>query len=292
MEKNALIFDCIAKAAKVVFNYIDIAPGTYTAAQIWAALNNDKKSVIKNIALNDDIYNYHWEDLGPYFRSVEDGGGIYISVDSFSCGIGPASVFEVLPKFAKVAGLPSATIAAALSFTREESGALVPVCSFSMPCLGSKLAKVCANDPIRPTMNHIFLDPAGYLVASDGFILSVFDVDINIHTTENRGEIMIPANFIKKIKAGEKVEIYHNGDKYIIKTAAGTSAAGEDLARYPDWRAVVNSHEFAPVATFSKKDFAAFQKTATKIAAGIPYNLFLYDATEGTPKIISYNYNK
>ena len=52
MEKNAIIFDCIAKAAKVVFNYIDIAPGTYTAAQIWAALNNDKKSVIKN-ALQD-----------------------------------------------------------------------------------------------------------------------------------------------------------------------------------------------------------------------------------------------
>ena len=88
------------------------------------------------------------------------------------------------------------------------------------------------------------------------------------------------------------MEIYHNGDKYIIKTAAGTYAAGEDLARYPHWRPVVNSHKFAPVATFTKKDFAAFQKTATKIAAGIPNNYFLYDATEGTPRIISYNYDK
>lgn len=292
MDQNAIIFNCIAQAAKVVFNYIDIAPGTYTATQIWAALNNDKKSVIKNISLNDDIYNYHWEDLGLNFHSVEDDGGISITVGSFSCCIRPDSVFEVLPKFAKIAGLPSATITAALSFTREESGELVPVCSFSMPCPGSKLAKVCANDPIRPTMNHVLLDLAGYLVASDGSILSVFDVDINISTADDRGEIMIPANFIKKIKAGEKVEIYHNGEKYIIKTAFATSAAGEDLAKYPNWRAVVNSHKFAPVATYSKKNFAEFQKTATKIAAGIPNNFFLYDSTEGTPRIISYNDNK
>ena len=292
MDQNAIIFNCIAQAAKVVFNYIDIAPGTYTATQIWAALNNDKKSVIKNISLNDDIYNYHWEDLGLNFHSVEDDGGISITVGSFSCCIRPDSVFEVLPKFAKIAGLPSATITAALSFTREESGELVPVCSFSMPCPGSKLAKVCANDPIRPTMNHVLLDLAGYLVASDGSILSVFDVDINISTADDRGEIMIPANFIKKIKAGEKVEIYHNGEKYIIKTAFATSAAGDDLAKYPNWRAVVNSHKFAPVATYSKKNFAEFQKTATKIAAGIPNNFFLYDSTEGTPRIISYNDNK
>ena len=58
MNTNGIIFNCIAAAAKVVFEHLEIAPGTYTAAQIWRALNGSTKE-IKSITVNKDIYNYN-----------------------------------------------------------------------------------------------------------------------------------------------------------------------------------------------------------------------------------------
>ena len=40
MEKNAIIFNCIAAAAKVVFNHLIINPGNYTAADLVADCAN------------------------------------------------------------------------------------------------------------------------------------------------------------------------------------------------------------------------------------------------------------
>ena len=40
MEKNTIIFDCIAAAAKVVFNHLIINPGNYTAADLVADCAN------------------------------------------------------------------------------------------------------------------------------------------------------------------------------------------------------------------------------------------------------------
>ena len=40
MEKNAIIFNCIAAAAKVVFDNLYINPGNYTAADLVADCTN------------------------------------------------------------------------------------------------------------------------------------------------------------------------------------------------------------------------------------------------------------
>ena len=292
MNTNGIIFESIAAAAKVVFNHLEIAPGTYTAAQIWRALNGDTKE-IKSITVNKNIYNYNWEELGPQFTKKEDNGGIYITVGSFSCGIGPESVFEVLPKFAKIAGLPSAEISAALKFTRDESAGMVPACSFSMPCPGSKLAKSAASDEFRPIMNAVCLDPAGYLVASDGHILSVVPATIEIQ--ENAPElrqIPMPADVIKTVKNGERVDIYTDGKRYVIKTAtAAATVDPADMGRYPNWRGCIPSNR-KHVATFSKKEFSNLQKTATKITKDINDNFFVYESCNGAARILSYNESK
>ena len=292
MNTNGIIFESIAAAAKVVFNHLEIAPGTYTAAQIWRALNGDTKE-IKSITVNKNIYNYNWEELGPQFTKKEDNGGIYITVGSFSCGIGPESVFEVLPKFAKIAGLPSAEISAALKFTRDESAGMVPACSFSMPCPGSKLAKSAASDELRPIMNAVCLDPAGYLVASDGHILSVVPATIEIQ--ENAPElrqIPMPADVIKTVKNGERVDIYTDGKRYVIKTAtAAATVDPADMGRYPNWRGCIPSNR-KHVATFSKKEFSNLQKTANKITKDINENFFVYESCNGAARILSYNESK
>ena len=292
MNTNGIIFESIAAAAKVVFNHLEIASGTYTAAQIWRALNGDTKE-IKSITVNKNIYNYNWENLGPQFTKKEDNGGIYITVGSFSCGIGPESVFEVLPKFAKIAGLPSAEISAALKFTRDESAGMVPACSFSMPCPGSKLAKCAASDELRPIMNAVCLDPAGYLVASDGHILTVVPavIEMQENAPEFR-EIPMPADVIKTAKNGEKVDIYTDGKRYVIKTAtAAATVDPADMGRYPNWRGCVPSNR-KHVATFTKKEFSNLQKTATKITKDINDNFFVYESCNGAARILSYNESK
>ena len=184
MEKNAIIFNCIAAAAKAVFNHLIINPGNYTAADLVADCANieadrqemslknnhtytngrpapeDKNSTerIKRRrtsatvgGINPDIYNYNWADLGEHFDRSEDGN-IIINVGSFSCSFAPLSVFLVLTRFAKVPGLSSAIVSAAQRFSREECADLVPVCSFVLPCPGSKLAKCAAVDELRPVM--------------------------------------------------------------------------------------------------------------------------------------------
>ena len=286
MNTNGIIFNCIAAAAKVVFEHLEIAPGTYTAAQIWRALNGDTKE-IKSITVNKNIFNYNWEELGPQFTKKEDNGGIYITVGSFSCGIGPESVFEVLPKFAKIAGLPSAEISAAMKFTREDSAALSPVCSFAMPCPGSKLAKCAAADELHPVMNTVCLDPAGYLVASDGYILQVMPVSLNIETADELREIAMPSAIIKNAKNGEKVTIYTTGEKYIIKTAQDTAEeVTSDYGKYPNWRSVIPA-KMQHVATFTKKQITSYQKIAAKIAGKTPSNLFVYKSGEGVAEILA-----
>ena len=292
MNTNGIIFNCIAAAAKVVFNHLEIAPGTYTAAQIWRALNGSTKE-IKSIKVKQEIYNYNWEELGPQFTKKEDNGGIYITVGSFSCGIGPESVFEVLPKFAKIAGLPSAEISAALKFTRDESAGMVPACSFSMPCPGSKLVKCAAADELRPIMNAVCLDPAGYLVASDGHILTVVPavIEMQENAPEFR-EIPMPADVIKTAKNGEKVDIYTDGKRYVIKTAtAAATVDPADMGRYPNWRGCVPSNR-KHVATFTKKEFSNLQKTATKITKEINNSFFVYESCNGAARILSYNESK
>ena len=292
MNTNGIIFESIAAAAKVVFNHLEIAPGTYTAAQIWRALNGSTKE-IKSIKVKEEIYNYNWENLGPQFSKREDNGGIYITVGSFSCGIGPEAVFEVLPKFAKIAGLPSAEISAAMKFTRDESAGMVPACSFAMPCPGSKLVKCTASDELRPIMNGVCLDPAGYLVASDGHILTVVPATIEIQeNAPELKEIPMPADVIKTAKNGEKVDIYTDGKRYVIKTAtAAATVDPADLGRYPNWRGCVPSNR-KHVATFTKKEFSNLQKTATKITKDINNSFFVYESCNGAARILSYNESK
>ena len=324
MEKNAIIFDCIAAAAKVVFNHLNINPGNYTAADLVADCANieadrqeesiknnhsytngrpapENKNSIERIkrrrtsanvgGINPDIYNYNWADMGEHFDSSEDGN-IIINVGSFSCSFAPLSVFLVLTRFAKVPGLSSAIVSAAQRFTREECADLVPVCSFALPCPGSKLAKCAAVEDMRPVMCSVLFDPSGRLVVSDGKIMQIMPITLELLNTDELRDVIIPASIIKNAKNGEKITIYKNGDKYRIKTA--TESAEEIEGNYPNWQNVLKSFKLAPVATFSKKEITALQKTADKITKGMTPRLFVYNSTSGAPILcaVDFDYNK
>ena len=325
MEKNAIIFDCIAAAAKVVFNHLIINPGNYTAADLVADCANieadrqemslknnhsytngrpapEDKTTTERIkrrrtsatvgGINPDIYNYNWADMGEYFDRSEDGN-IIIKVDSFSCSFAPLSVFLVLTRFAKVPGLSSAIVSAAQRFSREECADLVPVCSFALPCPGSKLAKCAAVEELRPVMCGVLCDrAAARLVVSDGKIMQAMPITLEILNADEWRGVIIPAAIIKNAKSGEKITIYKNGDKYIIKTA--TESAEEIEGKYPTWRNLLKSCKLAPVATFSKKEMSALQKTAAKVTKGIYTPFFVYNSTSGAPVLsaIDFDYNK
>ena len=284
MEKNAIIFDCIAAAAKVVFNHLIINPGNYTAADLVADCANieadrqemslknnhsytngrlapEDKTTTERIkrrrtsatvgGINPDIYNYNWADMGEHFDRSEDGN-IIIKVDSFSCSFAPLSVFLVLTRFAKVPGLSSAIVSAAQRFSREECADLVPVCSFALPCPGSKLAKCAAVEELRPVMCGVLCDrAAARLVVSDGKIMQTMPITLEILNADEWRGVIIPVSIIKNAKNGEKITIYKNGDKYIIKSA--TESAEEIEGKYPNWQNVLNSCKLAPVATSAKK---------------------------------------
>lgn len=323
MNTNGIIFNCIAAAAKVVFNHLGIAPGNYTAADLAAVCANmegarQQQAINKNHAytngtpakdheiemlklkktaapvdhISNAIYSYDWSQMGENFAASADGS-IIISVGSFSCTIAPLSVFLMLNKFAKVAGLPSAVVAAAQRFTREESADLVPVCSFAMPCPGAKLAKCATLDKndLREVMKHICFDPVGYLVASDGHILNITNIDIKKETAEDLREIVIPSALIKNAKTGDIVTIYNDGKKYIIKTA--TESAPEIVGKYPNWRNLLKI-KMHHVATFSKKEITALQKEAAKIAGNMYGDYFVYYSAEGAARLsaIDNDFNK
>ena len=325
MEKNAIIFNCIATAAKVVFDNLYINPGNYTAADLVADCANieadrqemslknnhtytngrpapEDKTTTERIkrrrtsatvgGINPDIYNYNWADMGEHFDRSEDGN-IIIKVDSFSCSFAPLSVFLVLTRFAKVPGLSSAIVSAAQRFTREECADLVPVCSFALPCPGSKLAKCAAVEELRPVMCGVLCDrAAARLVVSDGHLLQIMPVTLEILNADEWRGVIIPVSILKNAKNGEKITIYKNGDKYIIKTA--TETADEIEGKYPNWQNVLNSCKLAPVATFSKKEMSALQKTAAKVTKGIYTPFFVYNSTSGAPVLsaIDFDYNK
>ena len=323
MNTNGIIFNCIAAAAKVVFNHLGIAPGNYTAADLAAVCANmeaarQQQAINKNHAytngtpakdheiemlklkktaapvdhISNAIYSYDWSQMGENFAASADGS-IIISVGSFSCTIAPLSIFLMLNKFAKVAGLPSAVVAAAQRFTREESADLVPVCSFAMPCPGAKLAKCATLDKndLREVMKHICFDPVGYLVASDGHILNVTNIDIKKETAEELREIVMPSALIKNAKTGDTVTIYSDGKKYIIKTA--TESAPEIEGKYPNWRNLLKI-KMHHVATFSKKEITTLQKEAAKIAGNMCGDCFVYYSAEGAARLsaIDNDFNK
>lgn len=172
-EFNGLILAELVKIANDVFtNEIEIAPGTYTAAELAKLKDaNGNEINIKYLCVDAKL---NITD----FRTVQ--------INSFKCSFPVDQVFNLVWQFEKLIGTKQAN---KTRFTKIEERENI-VCSFDMWITKEHLniTKLVTKDPLRPVFNYIYLDPyKSALVASDGRTLKEYPVIIE--TSGNITEI-------------------------------------------------------------------------------------------------------
>lgn len=158
-EFNGLILAELVKIANDVFtNEIEIAPGTYTAAELAKLKDaNGNEINIKYLCVDAKL---NITD----FRTVQ--------INSFKCSFPVDQVFNLVWQFEKLISTKQAN---KTRFTKIEERENI-VCSFDMWIIKEHLniTKLVTKDPLRPAFNYIYLDPyKSALVASDR--AAVFD---------------------------------------------------------------------------------------------------------------------
>lgn len=163
-EFNGLILTELVKIANDVFtNEIEIAPGTYTAAELAKLKDaNGNEINIKYLCVDAKL---NITD----FRTVQ--------INSFKCSFPVDQVFNLVWQFEKLIGTKQAN---KTRFTKIEERENI-VCSFDMWITKEHLniTKLVTKDSLRPAFNYIYLDPyKSALVASDGRTLKEYPVII------------------------------------------------------------------------------------------------------------------
>lgn len=161
-EFNGLILAELVKIANDVFtNEIEIAPGTYTAAELAKLKDaNGNEINIKYLCVDAKL---NITD----FRTVQ--------INSFKCSFPVDQVFNLVWQFEKLISTKQAN---KTRFTKIEERENI-VCSFDMWIIKEHLniTKLVTKDPLRPAFNYIYLDPyKSALVASDGRTLKEYPV--------------------------------------------------------------------------------------------------------------------
>lgn len=163
-EFNGLILAELVKIANDVFtNEIEIAPGTYTAAELAKLKDaNGNEINIKYLCVDAQL---NITD----FRTVQ--------INSFKCSFPVDQVFNLVQQFEKLIGTKQAN---KTRFTKIEERENI-VCSFDIWITKEHLniTKLVTKDSLRPAFNYIYLDPyKSALVASDGRTLKEYPVII------------------------------------------------------------------------------------------------------------------
>ena len=163
-EFNGLILAELVKIANDVFtNEIEIAPGTYTAAELAKLKDaNGNEINIKYLCVDAQL---NITD----FRTVQ--------INSFKCSFPVDQVFNLVWQFEKLIGTKQVN---KTRFTKIEERENI-VCSFDIWITKEHLniTKLVTKDSLRPAFNYIYLDPyKSALVASDGRTLKEYPVII------------------------------------------------------------------------------------------------------------------
>lgn len=143
-EFNGLILAELVKIANDVFtNEIEIAPGTYTAAELAKLKDaNGNEINIKYLCVDAQL---NITD----FRTVQ--------INSFKCSFLVDQVFNLVWQFEKLIGTKQAN---KTRFTKIEERENI-VCSFDIWITKEHLniTKLVTKDSLRPAFNYIYLDP-------------------------------------------------------------------------------------------------------------------------------------
>lgn len=241
-EFNGLILAELVKIANDVFtNEIEIAPGTYTAAELAKLKDaNGNEINIKYLCVDAKL---NITD----FRTVQ--------INSFKCSFPVDQVFKLI-------GTKQAN---KTRFTKIEERENI-VCSFDMWITKEHLniTKLVTKDSLRPAFNYIYLDPyKSALVASDGRTLKEYPVIIETSGLLPDGlKLFINPKHLKEMvgrcsvcvcsqEGGNITEITNDKKQTFICDFAGY---------FPNYRLVYPN--------LSKDGFIKIQKSELKAVAG------------------------
>lgn len=248
-EFNGLILAELVKIANDVFtNEIEIAPGTYTAAELAKLKDaNGNEINIKYLCVDAKL---NITD----FRTVQ--------INSFKCSFPVDQVFNLVWQFEKLIGTKQAN---KTRFTKIEERENI-VCSFDMWITKEHLniTKLVTKDSLRPAFNYIYLDPyKSALVASDGRTLKEYPVIIETSGPLPDGlKLFINPKHLKEMvgrcsvcvcsqEGGNITEITNDKKQTFICDFAGY---------FPNYRLVYPN--------LSKDGFIKIQKSELKAVAG------------------------
>lgn len=249
-EFNGLILAELVKIANEVFtNEIEIAPGTYTAAELAKLKDaNGNEINIKYLCVDAKL---NITD----FRAVQ--------INSFKCSFPVDQVFNLVWQFEKLIGTKQAN---KTRFTKIEERENI-VCSFDMWITKEHLniTKLVTKDSLRPAFNYIYLDHPykSALVASDGRTLKEYPVIIETSGLLPDGlKLFINPKHLKEMvgrcsvcvcsqEGGNITEITNDKKQTFICDFAGY---------FPNYRLVYPN--------LSKDGFIKIQKSELKAVAG------------------------
>lgn len=248
-EFNGLILAELVKIANEVFtNEIEIAPGTYTAAELAKLKDaNGNEINIKYLCVDAKL---NITD----FRAVQ--------INSFKCSFPVDQVFNLVWQFEKLIGTKQAN---KTRFTKIEERENI-VCSFDMWITKEHLniTKLVTKDSLRPAFNYIYLDPyKSALVASNGRTLKEYPVIIETSGLLPDGlKLFINPKHLKEMvgrcsvcvcsqEGGNITEIINDKKQTFICDFAGY---------FPNYRLVYPN--------LSKDGFIKIQKSELKAVAG------------------------
>ena len=241
-EFNGLILAELVKIANDVFtNEIEIAPDTYTAAELAKLKDTNGNEInIKYLCVDAKL---NITD----FRTVQ--------INSFKCSFPVDQVFNLVWQFEKLIGTKQAN---KTRFTKIEERENI-VCSFDM-----WITKEHLNITLRPAFNYIYLDPyKSALVASDGRTLKEYPVIIETSGLLPDGlKLFINPKHLKEMvgrcsvcvcsqEGGNITEITNDKKQTFICDFAGY---------FPNYRLVYPN--------LSKDGFIKIQKSELKAVAG------------------------
>lgn len=248
-EFNGLILAELVKIANDVFtNEIEIAPDTYTAAELAKLKDTNGNEInIKYLCVDAKL---NITD----FRTVQ--------INSFKCSFPVDQVFNLVWQFEKLIGTKQAN---KTRFTKIEERKNI-VCSFDMWITKEHLniTKLVTKDSLRPAFNYIYLDPyKSALVASDGRTLKEYPVIIETSGLLPDGlKLFINPKHLKEMvgrcsvcvcsqEGGNITEITNDKKQTFICDFAGY---------FPNYRLVYPN--------LSKDGFIKIQKSELKAVAG------------------------
>lgn len=247
-EFNGLILAELVKIANDVFtNEIEIAPGTYTAAELAKLKDaNGNEINIKYLCVDAKL---NITD----FRTVQ--------INSFKCSFPVDQVFNLVWQFEKLIGTKQAN---KTRFTKIEERENI-VCSFDMWITKEHLniTKLVTKDSLRPAFNYIYLDPYKSALVASGRTLKEYPVIIETSGLLPDGlKLFINPKHLKEMvgrcsvcvcsqEGGNITEITNDKKQTFICDFAGY---------FPNYRLVYPN--------LSKDGFIKIQKSELKAVAG------------------------